>query len=96
MGSVLKSDSPNATDKSINAEVDHLKFMIQMDEVCLALFVLSSLPVIFIVNSLLNRAIQDAVDQKSQRLSFERLIESELNDSIGPQTNLKEPESIKE
>ncbi len=57
MASVVTADLPNAINESINAQADILKFMVQMDDVCLVLFTLASLPVVFIVNSLLNKAI---------------------------------------
>ena len=92
MGSVVKADSKGA---NINTEADILQFMIRMDDACLGLFVISSIPVVYIVNSLLNKAIQDALEQKNQKLEFERLVESvELNDSISPRISMNEPQKV--
>jgi hypothetical protein len=59
MGSVVKASTPQ-TNHSIIAKTNIMILMIRLDGLCLILVTISSIPIVYIVNSLLNKAIKDS------------------------------------
>jgi hypothetical protein len=93
MGSVVEASTPKVS--GIIGEANILELMIQLDGLSLGLIILSSLPVVYIVNSLLNKAIQDCADQKKEVIDFERLVESvELDFQASLTPSLREPTEV--
>lgn len=61
MGSVVKA-STKATNHSIIAKTNIMILMARLDGLCLLLVTISSFPIVYIINSLLNGAIKDSSD----------------------------------
>ena len=75
----------------IDAKLQSLDDLILCIAVNLGLATLSSLPIVFIVNSLINKSIEYEAEQQDLKVNFERLIESvDLNYDINqPLTTLQ-------